>query len=410
MKDQIAFLLKENKRLLGELRKYSNENTPSGSIPPYLKESVREKSQQARKSEKEESKKSNQRNSRPKEHDREREIIAKHCPCCGGKRITRKKKKYTRITLHILFPSIERTLNKIWAYYCLDCKKEVVPRLPDALPGSKFDLNTAILISVLFTAFNLSERKISEMFSTIFSLDISPGSVSNCLRRLKDYLADDYDKLEKEIEKAKYVHRDETGWRKNGKLNWLWVASTAKTVYFQITEKRDSETAQALKLDKDCKEIADANAVYNRTCKEKQKCWAHLSRYAEKPKAYFKTTEEKKDYESLVDKIMALFSNAKKDKRELGCSPKLREQYNKKLLEIIGKPRKRCKRYYGKNAQALKQYIFKQKKYWFTFLQYEYVDPTNNRAERDLRHEVMKRKISQQNRSDDHTESYAMQI
>lgn len=406
--DEVVFLRKENKRLLGELRKYLNENTPSGSIPPYLKPALRNKVQEAMKSEQEEPK-PNPRNSRPKEHDVERDVTLKRCPCCGGTRITKKKKKYFRTTIHIKFPTLERVLNRIWAYYCLDCRKEVVPKLPDALPGSKFDLNTAILISVLFTAFSLSDRKISELFSTIFSLDISPASVSNTLQRLKEYLKEDYKKLEAEIQKALFVHRDETGWRKNGKINWLWVASTAQTVYYKITPKRNAKTARALKLNKNCVTISDALASYNKTCKQQQKCWAHLARLAKNPKHYFKTKKEKKDYETLVKKLMQLFSQAKKDKLELGCFKELRQKYNAELLDLLGEKNRRQNRWFGKNAQTLKQYILKRKTHWFTFLEYAYVDPTNNRAERDIRPQVLKRKISQQNRSTKHMQSYAMQ-
>lgn len=408
LQGQVAFLLMENKWLVGELRKYSNENTPSGNIPPYLKPVLQNKVQEALKPE-QEAPKSNQRNSRPKEHDTERDIIMERCPCCGGTRITKKRKFYFRRTSHIKLPWIERVLNKIWAYYCLDCKKEVVPKLPDALPGSKFDLNTAVLISVLFTGFNLSDKKISELFSTIFNLNISPASVSNTLQRLKDYLKDDYKRLEDEIQQALFVHRDETGWRKNGQINWLWVASTAQTVFYKITPKRNAKTARCLKLNKNCVGISDALSSYNNTCKEQQKCWAHLARLAKKPKHYFRTKKEKKDYEALVKQVMELFSQAKKDKLALGCSKELQQKYNAELLDLLGQKNRREKRWFGQNASALKQYILKRKKQWFTFLKYAYVDPTNNRAERDLRHLVLKRKISQQNRSTKHMQSYAMQ-
>ena len=306
-------------------------------------------------------------------------------------------------------PSIERMKNIIATYYCLDCKKEVVPRLPDALPGSKFDLNTIVLISVLFTGYNLSEKNIAKIFSTIFGLKISPATISNSLKRLKDYLQDDYKKLEEEICNAKFVHRDETGWCKNGQLNWAWVASTAETVYYTIQEKRNAKTAQSLKLNKDCVEIADAFGAYNKTGKEKQKCWAHLIRLAVKPKHYFRTKKEKEDYESFTEQLLELFHQAKKDKKTFGCSKTLRKEYDEKLFALLGKPRKRSKRWFGKNARTLKTYALNQKKHWFTFLEHEYVDPTNNRAERDIRHLVLKRRTSQQNRSDDHTESYAMQ-
>ena len=406
--DKIVFLEKENKRLLGELRKFSNENTPSGSIPPYLKPALRNKVEEAMKGEQKE-KMPNPRNSRPQVHDVERDVTLERCPCCGGTRLTKKAKHYLRTTLHIRFPLLERILNRIWAYYCLDCKKEVTPAVPDALPNSKFDLNTAILISVLFTAFNLSERKISELFSMIFSLDISPASISNTLARLKEYLGGDYRKLEKEIGKAGFVHRDDTSWRKNGKQYWLSVASTSNAVYYKIRKRLNSKNAKKLKLAKDCVQISDAHSVYNDTCKEQQKCWSHLSRLAKKPKHYFRTKKEKQDYEKQVSELMKLFSQAKKDKLELGCSKELEEKYDAELLELLGEKNRRTNRWFGANALRLKKYILKRKSQWFTFLKYEYVNPTNNDAEQKLRHPVIKRKISQQNRSTEHMHSYEMQ-
>lgn len=405
--DKIAFLLKENKRLVGELRKYSNENTPSGSIPPYLKLAVKREVEEANKEPKEEAKQ-NPRNNRPEVHDRERDVTLEQCPHCGGARL-RKKKIYFRTTLHIRLPSIESILNKIHVYFCLDCGKEVTAKLPDALPYSKFDLTTAIFISVFFTAFNLSEDKISELFRMIFKLDISPGSISNTLARLKEYLKEDYKKLEQEIEKAKFVHRDDTGWRKNGEPNWLSVASTVNAVYFKINKRLNAKNTKKLKLAKNCVQISDAHSVYNNTCKEQQKDWAHLSRLAKKPKHYFKEKKEKQEYEKCVSKIMKLYSQAKKDKLSLGCSKTLQEKYDTKLLEILGEKNSRENRLFGKNALRLKQYILKQQGKWFTFLKYPYVNPTNNRAERDIRHLVLKRKISQQNRSTVHMHSYEMQ-
>lgn len=407
--DEITFLLKENKRLLGELRKYLNENTPSGSIPPYIKPALIKEVENANKEPKNEAKQ-NPRNSRPQEHDGERDILLEHCPCCGGTRIRKRAKSYSRTTLHIRFPSLLRMLNKIWTYYCLDCKKEVTPQVPDALPNSKFDLWTAILVSVLFTAFNLSVDKISELFAMIFKLDISPGSISNLLLRLKEYLGDDYKKLEKEIAKAQFVHRDDTSWRKNGMPYWLSVASTANAVYFKISKRLNAKNAKKLKLAKHCVQISDAHSVYNHTCKEQQKDWAHLSRLAKKPMHYFKDKEDKTEYEKHVSEIMKLFSQAKKDKLTLGCSKELQEKYDAILREVLSENNRRKNRWFGKNALRLKQYILKQQGRWFTFLKYAYVNPTNNKAEQDIRHPVLKRKISQQNRSTDHMHSYEMQL
>ena len=96
-REELEFLKKENKRLLSELRKFLNENTPYGSIPPFLKPNVTEETKKARKSEPKESNEMNPRNSRPKKFDKQRDIVLGKCPRCGGTRLTEKKKKYQRI-------------------------------------------------------------------------------------------------------------------------------------------------------------------------------------------------------------------------------------------------------------------------------------------------------------------------
>ena len=40
-KERVKFLEKALEKIRKELRKYHNENTPSGSIPPYLKPTIK---------------------------------------------------------------------------------------------------------------------------------------------------------------------------------------------------------------------------------------------------------------------------------------------------------------------------------------------------------------------------------
>ncbi len=55
-------------------------------------------------------------------------------------------------------------------------------------------------------------------------------------------------------------------------------------------------------------------------------------------------------------------------------------------------------------------YILKYFNDLFTFLEYRDVDPTNNEAERALRHFVVKRKVSQQFRATESMQSYERQL
>ena len=64
----------------------------------------------------------------------------------------------------------------------------------------------------------------------------------------------------------------------------------------------------------------------------------------------------------------------------------------------------------GKELCKTTNYLMRFNDEWFTFLQYEDVEPTNNRAERALRPMVIKRRISQQSRGYESMDSYAMQM
>ena len=52
-----------------------------------------------------------------------------------------------------------------------------------------------------------------------------------------------YDDIRTEVQQSAVVHQDDTGWRINGTQAWLQVASTSRSVYFQV---RTSHTAKEL--------------------------------------------------------------------------------------------------------------------------------------------------------------------
>jgi len=388
----------ELEKLRKELRKYKNENTPSGAIPPYLKDELQRAVQEPTE---QREPKQNPRNERQAAHRTEQHILLA-CPGCGGE-LTKKKRRYKRIISHLQLPTFENVLHDIQAYYCPCCKKEVVPDVPGALPNCKFDMTTAIFISYLFVASNMTMGGIKNLFSEVFNTPISKGTISNTLVRLKEYLGDEYAFLEREITKAKSRNRDETSWRKNGKTMWNWVVATRNAVVYRIEKSRGHENALRY-TGKRGVDTMDGYAAYNNIEGEKQRCWSHLKRVAKDPEHPFAIDQEIEDYKKLVQRLGEIFHQAKEDKKQLGCSKELRKRYDKTMLECLQKV---C--WHSKNSDKLINYILKLDGEWFTFLEFPEVDPTNNRAERALRHIVLKRKISQQSRGDESTESYAVQ-
>lgn len=395
-------LHKENENLSKQLRKYDNENSPSGMKPYYLKTTLERIIEETKPPEEEKEHKENQRNARPANIDRKEKHVLMECPDCGGE-LNEKKRKLHRHIIHIKLPEIEDVDHECCAYYCPACKKEVVATVPDALPNSKFDLTTVILISFFSVALNMSMGNIRENFSRVFGLDISEATIANQLQKLKNYLGKDYEKLEKELKSSKVRFKDETGWRYNGKTFWVWVIATTNGVLYRIEKSRSKRVAQKMQSHSGVDEC-DCYSVYDKLGGRKQRCWSHSMRIAKTPEYGFRDDREIEEYKKLVGKIGRLFHNSKEDKKKKGVSVKLRLIYEKKLLKVLQSPK-----WLGRNTDKLVNYIMKRDEEWFTFLEFEDVEPTNNRAERALRHVVVKRKISQQSRSLKSMASYAMQ-
>jgi len=402
LKKKIRVLELQLEKLSAKLRQYLNENTPSGAIPIHLKETLEKAVGQPKEKPQTSEKTTNIRNARPEKVGRTEHLELCECPNCHGK-LTKKKRVRSRTILRIQMPVAEAVKYKIPEYYCPNCKKEVRPKVPDALPNSKFDLNTTILVSFFSVALNTPVSGIRTMFSNVFGLEICEGSISNALQGLKDYLGDKYLELEAELMRAKVRYKDETGWRTNGKLNWAWVCASANAIIYKIEKSRKHEIAKKMENPNGV-DVCDGYGAYSKLDGQRQRCWAHMLRIAKNPEHSFSDEKEVEEYIRLAEGLGLLFHQAKEDKKRREVSPELKKEYEKKLLCLLMSVKR-----LGRNADKLMNYIMKFEDEWFTFLMHKDVEPTNNFAERSLRHLVIKRKVSQQSRSEKSKESYAMQ-
>lgn len=408
----VESLQKENKELKrriehleNELRKYVNENTPSGSIPPYLKKLEDVVDRYSKDDDDKEPPKDNSRNARPKHIDRkEHHSLEKPvCPRCGGRARRRGTSTRKRIVIEMQLPRAETVEHESDIYQCKECGKVFSAPVPNALPKTEFDILTTVFISYLSNAAKMSIDDIKSLLH-LFGVGVSEGSITNAMKRLKYYLGEYYDNLLEEVKTSFSRHKDETSHRFNGKNFWTWVIATTDWVYYTIQKNRSHIIAKALESTEGV-DVVDGYAAYDGLKCKKQRCWAHLLRIAKKPRYSFGKEESFDRYKSFVKKLSLLYQYAKADKRKRGASKKLKEMYQLRLWELIkGAPPE------GKNINRLLDYISAFFLEWFTFLEYKEVDPTNNRAERALRPLVIKRRISQQSRGTDNMDSYAMQM
>jgi hypothetical protein len=130
-----------------------------------------------------------------------------------------------------------------------------------------------------------------------------------------------------------------------------------------------------------------------------------MLRRAKEPIHDFGRGEKYTEYKKWAKRLAKLFHDAKVAKKKSGHSEALRHEFDERLWKLVKSAPKE-----GRNFARIVNYIMKFDGEWFTFLQYKDTEPTSNRAERALRPMVIKRRISQQSRSKDNMDSYAMQM
>ena len=376
-------LEKEVERLSAQLRKYHNENTPSGSLPPYLKDELMPEPRDRTPSDQEKTA-ANQRNSRPKPV-REETHTLDACPNCHGP-LRRQKKTEHRVIIHLPMPEAEAAEHLQPHYFCPHCRMGFMAEIPDALPNSKYGLELSLFVLSL-SVLGLTQGKITEQLG-MFGLRICPSSINNIIHRVEKYMGEKrYQKLRAEIRQSAHAGMDETSHRHRGE-NWQMLAvTTAKTAFYKFMSSRRYGLIRRLPMPRESISC-DGYRAYDRCGLPLQRCWAHALRRARQPPHYFQTDREKRRYVGMVKRLGKLFHQAKRQKRR---SPGLQTKYDEKLKALL-MPYAHDEE---KNIRRVVNYLLCYEGDWFLFLRLSGVEPTNNRTERAIRPMVIQRKVKQ---------------
>ena len=378
-------------RLQKQLRKYHNENTPSGALPPYLKDELAKIVKTAEEPLPEtKSAKPNCRNKRPKPERIEVHSLTK-CPNCKSHKLRKLKKTRKRTMIRLIFPEAIPTLSKSNVYICDDCGEEVVAPVPDSIPNSKYDLNICLLV-LLLNAIGTTQRKTMEILGW-FGVLMCPATANNIICNMQRLLGTrKYRQLERDIRKELFGAYDSTSHRHRGKMYFVQGVATAKTVFYKIFETGSHATSKKLPATK-FGGTSDGTRAYDAILKAIQRCWAHLLRRIKYPERTFNEQWEIDQFVSFAETMGKLFHDAKHETRR---GVVVRKDYDAKLKKIaLAKYKEEA------NLIEVLNYILSYEGEWFTFLRYKGMQPTNNDVERALRPLVIRRKVSQHTWSQD---------
>jgi len=238
----------------------------------------------------------------------------------------------------------------------------------------------------------LTMRKTTEILKKGFGLKLSAGGLSQALDRVSRRLKPLHEKLIQKIRGSPATYADETSWWVGGPGFWLWVFTTAQWTLYVVDKSRGSEVVERILGSKFLGTlISDCLAAYDPIQCRKHKCYAHHL------KAIKELTPDVGS-DSLLPKIRLLLQTAivwKDHKPNLsrkryfeGCR-RLETSMDQTLasVDVVSED------------QRIANRLLKRRPHLFTFLYYDEVEATNNRAERALRPAVIARKLSCGNRT-----------
>ena len=231
----------------------------------------------------------------------------------------------------------------------------------------------------------------------MLGFDVSRGYLTKIVRKVSDSLAASHAEIEARLPEEPKLKIDETGLKKNGVLQWVWVFVSMTFVCFCVTAKRNSDVLFE-KLGKGFRGriTSDFHSLYKKFGKNTpalfQFCWAHLIREVK----FLATQNETADYGwRVLKKIKAMFvtirDREKFTKREY---LNLLREHERKILVAIERdvPDNNL-------AEALENRMYEYSDEYFRFIGLD-IDPTNNESEQMFRLLIVDRVVTQGTRSD----------
>lgn len=338
----------------------------------------------------------------PERIDSIKEHNPSNCPYCRTKLGATQEIRKRYVTDIKLIAKVTNTQHNIHRKYCPICQKIVEPEVLNVLPHARFGLNLMLFIMYLRLGLRLPGNKVREFLSTMYNLTISEGEIVHILKQLVIAFGPYYSHLEKMVNVARVKHTDSTSWRVNGKNYFAWVFIAAGIVLYKIRKKNNSKVPLSVfgTQQKGMVLVIDRHSALRALAKKAgfilQLCWAHI------------------------------LTDSKDLSKSFGAEGRHVHKKLKEIFEIAAS-------FNGNGTQehvdALKAGIFELtlrhykhitirrfvNNLWkrdlenlFRFVTDHEINPTNNISERELRHLVIIRKISNGSRSDRGAHATAM--
>jgi len=281
-------------------------------------------------------------------------------------------------------------------YQCAACGARTVAEHPECPGAGMFGPNVLALAALMKHKWRMPYRMACDAMQIMYNITLCAATVLDINRRVSDALEPEYDKIKKNIRNADIVYGDETSAPANGENNWDWSFSTQTDVLFAIRDSRSGDVLdEILGNDFDGAMVNDGWKPYGEYAREHGlqmgRCWAHILREADS------LAEKMPAAKGVADKLHGILSWAKNEVEKSPAKNKRKQIYSNGLRRLRRLAKKRFRK---PEAKKFMKKLERARIGLMTFVLVPGMEPTNNRSERNLREQVIQRKISRTFRSE----------
>jgi transposase len=316
------------------------------------------------------------------------------CPHCGAP-LAGGAVKRTREVIELAPQPVTVTEHVLLERCCGGCQRRVTPTLDlhgVVLGQSRLGVGVLSLIAFLREELRLPLAAIQRYLARVHGLQLSVGALVGALRQVTRAGQPAHDRIVTALQASPVIHADETGWREAGRNGYTWTFSTPSACIY-THGGRGKEMVDATLGEAVGTLVTDCYAAYDHYPGVQQKCWAHLWRDMRELQ---RQHPDDTGLTSWTKAVAVIYRDATAFSHPHERTRMAQRRVLQARLQQV------CQPFLTDETAPQARLCRRMEKYLdclFTFVVDPAVPPTNNAAERSLRHLVVSRKISGGTRS-----------
>jgi transposase len=177
-------------------------------------------------------------------------VVPERCRHCGlllPETAARRQPRVWRHQVVELLPLAMRvTEYQMLARRCPACGKRTRADLPAGVPRRPFGPRLTAVVALLSGRYRLSRREVQQLLQDLWQVRVSFGAVVRQVQVQSAALAPTVEEARAAVPQAPVANLDETGWRQEQQLAWLWTVVTATLTVFRVDRSRSGAAVEAL--------------------------------------------------------------------------------------------------------------------------------------------------------------------